>query len=155
VGFIFAYLDSCTRAKISSPFFKGVKYSSTSSELPRESLNPRARDVWKPLYKVAACGGEEWIKKARSASIALSSGESDPEEASLPLRLLSDIREVLSGQFISTRDLLERLRALEESPWAYMENFNPSRLAFYLKNYGIKPKPFSGGKVRGYYKKGL
>jgi hypothetical protein len=67
--------------------------------------------------------------------------------------LLSDIREVLSDQFISTRDLLERLRALEESPWAYMEKFNPSILAHLLKNYGIKPKPFSGGKVRGYYKK--
>ena len=129
------------------------KYAKIKPELPRESLNPRARDVWKPLYKVAECGGEVWIKKARSASIALSSGESDLEEASLPLRLLSDIREVLSEELLSTRDLLERLRGLEEAPWAYMEKFNPSRLAYYLKNYGISPKPFSGGRIRGYYKK--
>ncbi len=131
------------------------KYAKMKPELPRESLNPRARDVWKPLYKVAACGGGEWIKKARSASIALSSGESDPEEASLSLRLLSDIREVFFGEFISTRDLLERLRDLEEAPWAYMERFNPSVLAHLLKNYGIRPRPYSGGKIRGYFRKGF
>ena len=129
------------------------RYRELRPELPRESLNPRARDLWKPLYKVAECAGEEWIKKALLASIALSSGESDPEEASLSLRLLSDIREIFVGEQMTTRDLIERLRELEESPWAYLERFNPSVLAHLLKNYSIKPKPFSGGKVRGYYRK--
>lgn len=86
-------------------------------------------------------------------SIALSSGESDLEEASLPLRLFSDIREVFSEELLSTRDLLERLRGLAEVSWVYQEKFNPSVLAHLLKNYGIKPKPFSGGRIRGYYKK--
>ena len=129
------------------------RYRELRPELPRESLNPRARDLWKPLYKVAECAGDEWIKKALLASVALSSGESDPEEASLSLRLLSDTREVFTEDQITTRDLIERLRELEESPWAYLERFNPSVLAHLLKNYGIKPKPFSGGKVRGYYRK--
>jgi len=129
------------------------RYRELRPELPKESLNPRARDLWKPLYKVAECGGDEWIKKALLASVALSSGESDPEEASLSLRLLSEIREVFTEDQITTKDLLERLRELEESPWAYLERFNPSVLAHLLKNYGIKPKPFSGGKVRGYYRK--
>lgn len=129
------------------------RYRELRPELPRESLNPRARDLWKPLYKVAECAGEEWIKKALLASVALSSGESDPEEASLSLRLLSDTREVFTEDQITTKDLIERLRSLEESPWAYLERFNPSVLAHFLKNYGIKPKPFSGGKVRGYYRK--
>lgn len=131
------------------------RYASIKPDLPRESLNPRARDVWKPLYKVAECGGEKWKLKARAASIALSSGESDPEEASLSLRLLSDIREIFQEEFIPTRDLLERLRGIEEAPWAYMERFNPSVLAHLLKNYGIKPRPYSGGKVRGYFRKGF
>ena len=129
------------------------RYRELRPELPRESLNPRARDLWKPLYKVAECAGEEWIKKAFQASIALSSGESDPEEASLSLRLLSDCREVFTEEQITTKDLIERLRELEESPWNYLERFNPSVLALLLKNYGIKPKPFSGGRVRGYYRK--
>jgi len=129
------------------------RYRELRPELPRESLNPRARDLWKPLYKVAECAGDEWIKKALLASVALSSGESDPEEASLSLRLLSDTREVFTEDQITTKDLIERLRGLEESPWAYLERFNPSVLAHLLKNYGIKPKPFSGGRVRGYYRK--
>jgi hypothetical protein len=137
-------------AKVNEKRYAGIK-----PELPRESLNPRARDVWKPLYKVATCGGDLWIEKVRAASIALSSGESDPEEASLSLRLLSDIREVFIGEFISTRDLLERLREIEEAPWAYMERFNPSVLAHLLKNYGIRPRPYSGGKIRGYFRKGF
>ena len=129
------------------------RYRELRPELPRESLNPRARDLWKPLYKVAECAGEEWIKKALLASVALSSGESDPEEASLSLRLLSDIREIFTEDQITTKDLIERLKELEESPWNWLERFNPSVLAHLLKNYGIKPKPFSGGKVRGYYRK--
>lgn len=129
------------------------RYRELKPELPRESLNPRARDLWKPLFKVAECAGEEWIKKALLASVALSSGESDPEEASLSLRLLSDTREVFTEDQITTKDLIERLRGLEESPWSYLERFNPSVLAHLLKNYSIRPKPFSGGKVRGYYRK--
>jgi len=132
------------------------RYRNLRPELPRESLNPRARDLWKPLYKVAECAGEEWIKKALLASVALSSGESDPEEASLSLRLLSDVREVFQEDEdrITTQTLIERLKNLEESPWSYLfEKFNPSVLARLIKNYGIKPRPFSGGKVRGYYRK--
>ena len=129
------------------------RYRELKPELPRESLNPRARYLWKPLYKVAECAGEEWIKKVLLASIALSSGESDPEEVSLSLRLLTDIREIFTEDRITSKDLIERLKELEESPWNWLERFNPSVLAHLLKNYGIKPKPFSGGKVRGYYRK--
>jgi hypothetical protein len=130
-------------------------YRNLRPDLPRDSLNARARDLWKPLYKVAECAGEEWIKKVQIASVALSAGEVEPEEASNSLRLISDIRDVFreGEDRVTTKDLLERLRDLEESPWAYWEKFNPSVLAHYLKNYGVKPKPFSGGKVRGYYRK--
>jgi len=126
------------------------RYRDLRPELPRESLNPRARDLWKPLYKVAECAGDEWARKAHLASIALSSGESDPEESSLSLRLLSDCREVFHSEQLATRDLIEKLRELEEAPWAYLERFNPSYLARLLKNYGIRPKPFGGGQIRGY-----
>lgn len=69
--------------------------------------------------------------------------------------MLSDIREVLNDyeERISTKDLIERLRSLEESPWNYLERFKPAILARFLENYGVKPKPFGGGKIRGYYRK--
>jgi len=129
------------------------RYRGLRPELPREELNPRARDLWKPLYKVAECAGEAWLEKAYKASLALSAGESDPEEQSLKLRLLSDTRDIFFGEQLSSRDLCQRLRELEESPWAYRENFNPSFVARLYKDYGIKPKPFSGGKIRGYTRK--
>jgi hypothetical protein len=131
------------------------RYRSIRPDLPKESLNPRARDVWKPLYKIAECAGGEWIEKVRSASIAISGGEAEPDEIGLSLRLLTDIREVFSEgeERLSTRDLLERLYELEESPWKYLDRFNPQVLAHLLKNYGVRPRPFGGGKIRGYYRK--
>ncbi len=131
------------------------KYRSIRPDLPRESLNPRARDVWKPLYKIAVCAGGEWLSKVRSASVAISAGEAESDEIGLSLRLLIDIREVFNDyeERLSTRDLIERLRGLEESPWNYLDRFNPSILAHLLKNYGVRPKPFGGGKIRGYYRK--
>lgn len=114
------------------------QYRNLRPNLPRESLNPRARDLWKPLYKVAECAGEEWVKKVQIASVALSAGEVEPEEASYSLRLLSDIRQIFGEveERVSTRDLLERLRNLEESPWAYWDKFNPSVVARFLRDYG-------------------
>ena len=118
-------------------------------ELPNE-LNSRARDVWKPLFKVAEISGDTWRERARNSALALSKGDTDPEDASLPLRLLTDIREVFVGEKMSTKDLINSLRSLEESPWSYLDRFNPSTVAFYLKNYGIKPHNF--GSVRGYFR---
>ncbi len=130
------------------------KYRSLRPELPRDSLNARARDVWKPLYKVAECSGEEWKVKVRTASLALSAGEAEPEESSLSLRLLSDIREVFIGDRMATKELIGVLMEMEEAPWKYLERFNPSILSRMLRNYGVKPHSFSG-KVRGYFRSGF
>ena len=69
------------------------------------------------------------------------------------MKLLEDIKEVFQGDRMATKDLLSALREEEESPWAYMDGFNPHLIARMLKNYGILPKPFGGGKVRGYHRK--
>lgn len=121
-------------------------------EMPSE-LNSRGRDVWKPLYKIAESAGNEWKFNAWNASIALSSDSQENDELSLSLKLLADIREVFQGDRMATKDLINALRDEEESPWSYLQSFNPHFLARMLKDYGIHPKPFSGGKVRGYYLK--
>lgn len=121
----------------------------TKPEMPSE-LNSRARDVWKSLFKIAESAGSEWTSKAWSASLALSSDSSEDDEVSLSLKLLGDIREVFVGDRMTTKELLNVLRQEEESPWSYLQSFNPHFLARMLKDYGIHPKPFSGGKVRGY-----
>ena len=132
-------------------------YRSIRPDQPRDLLNARARDLWKPLCKIAECAGQEWVEKAHKASVALSGGEAEPEEATLSLRLLSDIREVfpVGEEKLSTKELILRLTDLEEAPWNYQERFNAYTIARMLKDYSVRPKPFGGGKVRGYYRKSL
>ena len=116
-------------------------------ELP-SGLNSRAKDVWKPLFKIAELSGEEWKKRVLTASLELSLREDEADDGSLSLRALTDIRDVFTSQRMSSKDLIHSLRAIEDAPWAYLANFNFHTLAYYLKNYGIKPHSF--GSVRGY-----
>ncbi|EUA10468.1 hypothetical protein I553_2727 [Mycobacterium xenopi 4042] len=67
------------------------------------------------------CGGGRWPELARAACTALvAAAEGNAEDASLGVRLLSDIRDVFAktGQpFLSSTELVAELRRLEDSPW--------------------------------------
>ena len=131
------------------------EFRSLRPELPSE-LNPRARDIWRPFFKIAHTAGAEWIRRANVASIRLSSGEADGDDSSLPLRLLGDIRTIFEGERMSSKELMYALEAIEEAPWGKGSiHLNTHYLARLLRQYGIRPKPFSGGKVRGYLRKDL
>ena len=132
---------------------RGQEFRGLRPELPSE-LNPRARDIWRPFFKIAHTAGEEWIRRVNVASKSLSSGEADSEDSSLPLRLLGDIRNIFDGDRMSSKDLMHALEEIEEAPWGKGTiHLNTHFLARMLRNYGVKPKPFSGGKVRGYFRK--
>ena len=119
---------------------------------PPKELNSRAKDVWKSLLKIAYCAGVEWQEKAYKASLVLSLIESEDEEMSYSLRLLSDCREVIKDSEITSTDLVNYLCALEEAPWGNTDHrLNTNTLARNLKQYGIKPKQLNA-KVRGYWK---
>jgi Protein of unknown function (DUF3631) len=121
----------------------------TKPDFPKE-LNARARDVWKPLLKIAENIDEEWRLKIFNTAIALSAKEDNPDDISLHLRLLKDCQEVLFQEFTSTKDLVLRLASLEESPWGTMQGFNASLLAKLLRNYGISS--YRTSTIRGYKK---
>jgi len=123
-------------------------FRKTRPEFP-DSLNARARDVWKPMLKIAENIDEEWRNKIYNAALALSVKKEDPDDISLQLRLLMDCREVVTAD-LPTKDLIFRLRSLEESPWATMEKFNASTLAKFLRSYGIRSKQWT--THRGYTK---
>ena len=122
-------------------------FRETQPEFPRE-LNARARDVWKPLLKIAENIDEEWRLRIFNAAKALSTKLDNPDDISLQLRLLGDCREVMVEDFIPTKDLIFKLCSLEESPWGSMQGFNGSFLAKLLRNYGISSNRTSA--VRGY-----
>lgn len=137
-----------TYVKIRGREFRGLR-----PEMPKE-LNPRACDIWRPLFKIAHTAGKEWLTKVATASINLSGGEADSEDSSLPLRLLDDIRSIFEGERMTSRDLMQALNEIEEAPWGKGTiHLNTHYLARMLRNYGVKPKAFGGGRVRGYFRK--
>ena len=115
--------------------------------LPGNAYNRRA-DKWRPLFAIAELAGGEWPDRARHAF--LSEEQDVGVNGGIALDLLADIRELLRPHehVIATKDLIGRLCALEESPWAeynYRER-EPDRrcisgrqLSGLLKDYRIKP----------------
>jgi putative DNA primase/helicase len=106
-------------------------------ELPSGLFN-RASDNWRPLIAIADAAGGHWPERACRVAVLLSGSAEDP---SLGIQLLSDIREILRTGRLSSEDLCEDLRGLEDRPWA--EDglaINPRRLAQRLKPFGIAPK---------------
>lgn len=106
-----------------------------------ESIRDRDADVWEPLLTIAELAGGEWPQRARVAAVTLVTlaKESTP---SLGVRLLQDMHAIFGdAEQVPTRELLERLHALEESPWGDLKGkpLDDRGLARRLSPYGIKP----------------
>jgi uncharacterized protein DUF3631 len=126
--------------------------------LPDE-VTDRAADCWEPLIAVADLAGGKWPGTARAAAIALVTRlVEDRREASLGLRLLSDMRVVLGKDpHKTTVAILDRLQKLDESPWTDIKGkpLTDRGLAVRLRHYGIKPVVLKTGPkstARGYRK---
>jgi len=119
-------------------------------DFPSE-LNSRARDVWRPLFKIASSAGDEWLQKARKASLELSAGVVEEDEMSFQQRLLSDCRQVFQESSMNSRDLVQRLKEIEEAPYGHGDHqLNTAQLARQLRQFQIKPRRTS--QVRLYWK---
>jgi Protein of unknown function (DUF3631) len=121
---------------------------------PDMPVEDRAADTWEPLVAVADVVGGEWPQRARLAcKILVQEAEEEDEQASVNLRLLSDIRAVFLERkmppFVATADLLTTLKADREAPWCDW-NFTSAQLSRRLKHFGIRPGVATTGKVRGY-----
>ncbi len=102
-------------------------------------IRDRDADVWDPLLRIADAAGGTWPDRARVAAVALvaDSGERVP---SLGVQLLSDLRQVFGeADSLPTRAILDRLTAMEESPWTSLRGkpLDPRHLSSLLKDYGI------------------
>ena len=88
---------------------------------PETPLEDRAADLWEPLLAVADAAGGSWPEQAREAAVYLTrQALEEDHQQSDGIDLLNDARNVLNfvrGDFIPTGDLIQRLKALEESPW--------------------------------------
>lgn len=132
--------------------------AATRPALPDE-LDDRAQDVWEALLGVADLAtdgaGDGLAVRARQAALALSSGD-EREDESLTALLLRDIQTAFSaaGNRLQTGELIERLAAIEESPWGDWRGkpISPQALSKLLRPYRIRTMPVwvEGETVRGY-----
>jgi uncharacterized protein DUF3631 len=122
-----------------------------------DDLGDRASDIWEPLLAIADLAGEEWSERARRSALSLSARHQG-SDASLGVRLLSDIRAVLKQRAldrVASAELVALLVGLEESPWGDLRGkpLDARGLAWRLKPYGVKPKNVrftDGGQAKGY-----
>lgn len=123
----------------------------TVPDLPVED---RAADVWEPLVIVADIAGGAWPKLAREAAKALTGEQEEEERDSTSLQLLTDIRDAFKAVgtgFLESKELVMKLRAVEESPWgADGIDLTVVKLSARLKPFGVKPQRNNTGTRRGY-----
>lgn len=105
-----------------------------------DGIRDRDADVWEPLLAVADLAGGDWPQRARVAAVTLVtlSKESTP---SLGVKLLQDIRAAFGDEDqLPTKDLLEKLHSIEESPWGDLRGkpLDERGLASRLRAYEIK-----------------
>ena len=124
---------------------------------PKMPVTDRAADTWEPLVAVADTAGNEWGKRARAACKAMvAADEVADQEQSLGIKLLTDIRDVFAShdeEFLpSVAARLVPATAIEESPWSEF-GLTSRKLAYRLKDYGVKPGHNTGRTARGYWLK--
>ena len=110
-----------------------------------ESLNDRAQDNARAILAIADHIGGNWPDEARSAFVGLEENKDD-EPQSDGILLLRDIQGILGSgnhETILSKDLLEGLCELEESPWAEWrmgKRISLQGIAKLLKPYGVTPE---------------
>jgi len=80
-------------------------------------LSDRAADVWEPLLAIADLAGNAWPARGRRAAVAL---VGTMEDADPTIELLTDIKDIITTAeaIILTKELIEKLTAQEDRPWA-------------------------------------
>lgn len=133
---------------------QNVKKAETAVPEMPPGVDDRAADLWEPLLTVADLAGGPWPKRARVSAVSLVS-LSKRNLQSLGIRLLADLKLIFGDrQAMHTGQILTRLHALEESPWADLKGkpLTDRKMASILKRYDIRSKQLrvEGENAKGY-----
>lgn len=107
-----------------------------------DQLGDRACDCWEPLLAIAELAQGDWLSRAHTAALALSTGE-DVEDDSAGVRLLADIKGAFGERDrLPTAELLDGLHRLDEAPWGdwFGKPLSPRALARLLHRYGVRSR---------------
>jgi hypothetical protein len=113
-----------------------------------EFLTDRDADLWIPLFAICTVSVPDRLAELKGCAISLSGAKSgDDEDDSYPLKLLTDIKAVWPGgeEHLDTATLIEKLKALEESPWTEHE-LSPRKVAKMLRPFGVKSRNIRVGQ---------
>ncbi|MEV4927883.1 DUF3631 domain-containing protein [Streptomyces roseoverticillatus] len=128
-----------------------------------EGVTDRPADVWEPLLAVADAAGGHWPERSRAACLELVHAARDNDEASLGIRLLTDLRDHVfkSADRLPTAVILKCLLAMDDAPWGDLDDkpITSRTLAKMLGQYvtpanrPIKPRGVRVGSEtpKGYY----
>ncbi len=131
-------------------------------ELPAGVVDRRA-EAWEPLIAIADQAGGVWPDRARVAAVADVAAYRG-RETSLGIKLLIDLRHLFSlggreKDAVSTSEILERLNAMEESPWGDLRGkpLDSRGLAMRLRRYGVTSKTvrLAAATPKGYTREDL
>jgi len=121
-------------------------------DLELDFIEDRDAEAWESLFAVLAVADKSRFEELKKCALALTGqkAEGDAEE-SLALRLLSDLREVCAGgeDKAFSAQLIESLKAIEDSPWASDVELNPRKLARFLRPFGAESKQIRVGDRTG------
>jgi len=122
-----------------------------------EFLSDRDAEAWAPLFAILAVADPSRLAELRACAESLSNTKAaNAEDDSLSLRMLSDMREVwlATEPKIFTADLITRLKAIEDGPWASDDKLDGRKLGRLLKGFGIKSATvqIGTGNRKGYYR---
>lgn len=107
-----------------------------------EELSGHQAETWEPLLAIAHLIGGDWnaaLRKVAEAFTGVRSGDQD-----LKLDLLTDIRELITGQsasWVTSAYLVKGLKRMQERQWAEYKGkgLTPHGLARLLKDFSIQP----------------
>ncbi|MFE2077279.1 DUF3631 domain-containing protein [Streptomyces misionensis] len=137
-------------------------------EMP-DGVSDRPADVWEPLLAVADAAGGHWPERARAACVELIKAAGEGNEASLGVRLLTDLRDKVfcGADRMPTAAILEVLHGLDDAPWADLNDDGKpltarglsKLLSQYVRpdNTPIRPRGIrvGSGTPKGYYAEDL
>lgn len=136
----------------------GAVIEQSRPDLP-DILSDRAQDNWDPLLAIADYAGGHWPVTARHTALAIFAKTKDEDNQSAGMMLLCDIQTLFDDDLqrtkITSADLLEKLLEIEDRPWSEWSKGWPittSKIARYLKPFGLAPKTIREGckTAKGY-----
>jgi len=102
-----------------------------------DDLDPRGRDISRPLIAIADLAGGNWPEQSRNAVVTIRRRMNESELSNERLLLLRDIRRAMGlMQRIPSGELVRRLSAMPESPW---QTITQRKLALLLHEFSEYP----------------